>query len=364
MDKNPLQQLADYQQSAWLDYIKKDLMQSGELKALIANDNLRGITSNPSLFEKAISSHLYDSDIQQLGHNTPLEIYEALALKDVANAADEFLTVYNATNGADGYVSIEVNPHLAHDTEGSIVEARRLWTALNRPNICIKVPATKAGLPVITALISEGINVNVTLLFSLERYREVALAYIAGLEARLTLGKSISNIHSVASFFLSRIDGIIDPLLEKTNKPQIQGEIAIASAKLAYQIYKEIFTSERFINLKKLGAHAQRLLWASTSTKNPNYSDVKYVEALIGPNTVNTLPLETLKAYRDHGQPQLTLTENIDAARSTLVALQTLGIDLAVITEELEKDGLIKFKEAFDNLLATIEAKATDNVKV
>jgi transaldolase len=367
MNENPLKKLASFGQAIWLDYIRRDLITSGELRILIEEDGLKGITSNPSIFEKAIAgSQLYDKEIQELSRqNKDAEtIYETLSQRDVAFAADEFRMEYDKSDGRDGYVSIEVNPHLAHDTNGTIEEARRLWATLKRPNILIKVPATKEGLPAIRQLISEGINVNVTLLFGLPRYRELAEAYLAGLEERAGQGKSLKNIASVASFFLSRIDVMVDPKEDEFVAlggeqahfaTKIRGQVAISSAKLAYQIYKEIFESERFLKLAEKGASPQRLLWASTSTKNPDYSDVKYVEALIGPDTVNTLPRETLEAYRDHGNPASRLEDDIDQASWVFSELSEVGIDIKKVTEELENEGVEKFITSFDKLIATLE---------
>ena len=324
---NPLRQLGTLGQSIWLDYIRRDLVTSGELRRLIDKDGLRGMTSNPSIFEEAIvGSHDYDDDVRaRMARGEKAKaIYEALSQADVQSAADEFRTLYDKLDGGDGYVSLEVNPHLAHDTEGTLKEARRLWAALDRPNVFIKVPATMEGLPAIRQLISEGINVNVTLLFGLPRYRPVAEAYIAGLEVRLAQGKPVNHVASVASFFLSRIDVLVDPLLESLIAQggekaelakQVHGQVAIACAKVAYQMFKEIFGGERFKNVASQGGRVQRLLWASTGTKNPEYSDVKYVDSLIGPDTVNTVPLKTLDAYRDHGDPQLRLEDNVDQAR-------------------------------------------------
>ena len=300
MSGNPLKRLGTLGQSIWLDYIRRDLIAGGELRRLIEEDGLRGITSNPSIFEKAITgSHDYDGDIRALALEGKgiQAIYEVLSVCDVQGAADEFRPLYDKTDGKDGYVSLEVNPHLAHDTKSTIDEARRLWDTLSRPNVFIKVPATAEGLPAIQQLIGEGISVNVTLLFGLPRYRQVAEAYIAGIEARAAQGKPVKHLASVASFFVSRIDALVDPLLEKLIAQggekaevakKVHGQVAISSAKVAYQIYKEIFGSDRFRKLAAQGARVQRLLWASTSTKNPDYSDVKYVEALIGPDTVNT----------------------------------------------------------------------------
>ena len=337
---------------------------------MINNDGLRGMTSNPAIFEKAIAdSSIYDTEIQKLAlKETDVNtIYETISQKDVQNAADIFRPLYEQTNGDDGYVSLEVNPHLAYLTIETIEEGRRLWTALNRPNVMIKVPATIEGMPAIRKLTSEGININVTLLFGLPRYRTVAEAYVEGLEERLAQGKSIDHISSVASFFLSRIDLLIDPMLEKTidfddRKKNIameaHGEVAISSAKAAYQIYKEIFGSPRFKKLKKKGAREQRLLWASTSNKNPDYIDVKYVETLIGKNTVNTLPPQTIEAYRDHGNPELSIGKNKDEANWVLSKLPELGIDLNIISEKLEEEGIRKFIEPFDKLMETLAKKS------
>ena len=366
MNANPLKTLGTFGQSIWLDYIRRDLITSGQLRRLIEEDGLRGMTSNPSIFEKAIvGSHEYDQDIRTMasegkGVNA---IYETLSQRDVQSAADEFRSVYDKTGGLDGYVSLEVNPHLARDTKGTVTEAHRLWKMLARPNVFIKVPATTEGLSAIQELISEGINVNVTLLFGLPRYRQVADAYLAGLAARAASGKPVNHVASVASFFVSRIDGLVDPLLEKIigqggDKADlaktVRGQVAIASAKMAYQLYKEMFDSDRFKPLADQGAHVQRLLWASTSTKNPDESDVKYVEALIGPDTVNTAPLETLDAYRDHGDPKPRLEQDIAEARLVMERLQKLGINIDRVTQQLEDDGVMKFNKPFDKLLQTL----------
>ena len=370
MSGNPLKRLGTLGQSIWLDYIRRDLMASGELRRLIDEDGLRGMTSNPSIFEKAIAdSHDYDGDIRAmaLGGNGADAIYETLSQRDVESAADQFRPLYDRTDGQDGYVSLEVNPHLAHDTKGTIEEARRLWAALNRPNVLIKVPATANGLPAIQQLIGEGISVNVTLLFGLPRYRQVAEAYIAGIEARAAQGEPVKHLASVASFFVSRIDALVDPLLEKLIAQgskevdlakRARGQVAIASAKMAYQIYKEIFGSDRFRKLAARGARAQRLLWASTSTKNPDYSDVKYVEALIGPDTVDTAPLETLDAYRDHGEPEARLEQGVEEARRVLERLPELGIDIDKVTRQLEDEGVEKFNKPFDKLMEALTQKS------
>ncbi len=361
--KNALLGLADRGQSIWLDYTRRDLILSGELRRLIEEDGLRGMTSNPSIFEKAIvGSQNYEEDIRGMifDGQSPKMIYETLSQRDVQGAADEFRSVYDETDARDGYVSLEVNPHLAQDTKGTIVEARRLWRALNRPNVFIKVPATPEGLPAIQQLISEGININVTLLFGLPRYREVAAACIAGIEERVAQGKSVDRVASVASFFLSRIDTLVDPLLERLIgrggteaeiAKKVRGQVAIASAKTAYQIYREIFQSERFQKLADCGARVQRLLWASTSTKNPDYSDLKYVESLIGPDTINTVTVETLDAYRDHGKPNASLEQDVEHAGWVLQRLPELGISIDQATQQLEDEGVAKFNHAFDKLM-------------
>jgi transaldolase len=374
LKENHLKQLGALGQSIWLDYIRRDLIAGGELRRLIEEDGLRGMTSNPSIFEKAIvHSHDYDEDIRTMALNGKdcKVIYEALSQRDVQDAADEFRPVYDETDGKDGYVSLEVNPHLAHDTNGTIAEARRLWIALNRSNVFIKVPATTEGLQAIQQLISEGININVTLLFGLPRYRQVAEAYITGIEARLAQGKSVKHIASVASFFVSRIDVLVDLLLEKIIAQggdggrlakQVHGQVAIASAKVAYQIYKEIFGSDRFKKLTYQGARSQRLLWASTGTKNPEYSDVKYVEALIGANTVDTVPVKTLDAYRDHGEPKARLEQDVEKYEWVLQQLPALNINIDKVTQQLEEEGVEKFNNPFDELMKTL-VKACHKVK-
>jgi transaldolase len=361
MKPNPLRQLSALGQSIWLDYIRRQMIDSGELKKLIDEDGLKGVTSNPAIFQKAIGgSRDYDEAIRTLTlAGAAIEtIYQALTVDDVQRAADLFRPLYDRLEGKDGFVSLEVNPHLARDTQGTIVEARRLWQALARPNVLIKVPATREGLPAIRQLIAEGVNVNVTLLFGLPRYREVAGAYIAGLEDRVAQGRPVGRVASVASFFLSRIDVLLDPRLEKLAAAgDLIGQVAIASAKTAYTIYREIFESERFQKLARQGARPQRLLWASTSTKNPAYPDLKYVEPLIGPDTVNTLPPETLAAYRDHGNPLSRLAEGVDRAAGYLQRLAELGIDLDQATQQLEDEGVEKFNQPFDSLMATLKDK-------
>ena len=328
------------------------------------------MTSNPAIFEKAIlESDAYDADIRALALRgaTPQHIFEALSVQDVGEAADVFRPVYESTRGSGGYVSLEVNPHLAHDAAATIIEARHLWGALDRPNVLIKVPGTAEGLPAIRQLISEGINVNVTLLFGLPRYREVIDAYLSGIEARLGRNEPVEKIASVASFFVSRMDTLVDPQLEKiiaeggAKAPlarELRGHIAVANSRQAYRIYREVFESERFKRLAARGAPVQRLLWASTSTKNPEYSDVKYVEELIGPDTINTMPLSTIDAYRDHGDPGWRIGQDAAAAAATLAQLAGLGIDMERVTQQLEEEGDRKFCEPYDKLMATLGGMA------
>ncbi len=366
MTHTSLTELGNLGQSVWLDYIRRDLLESGELKRLIEEDGLRGMTSNPAIFEKAIvESHDYDKDIQKMASSGlgAAAIYEALSQHDVQCAADEFRSLYEKTQGIDGYVSLEVNPHLAHDTVATVNEAQRLWAALDRPNVFIKVPATDEGLRAITQLIGLGINVNITLLFGLPRYRQAAEAYIEGLEIRANQGKPLNRISSVASFFISRIDVFVDAMLEKiiaqdrTNAllaKLLLGEAAIASAKMAYLMYQEIFTSPRFGKLALQGARAQRLLWASTGVKNPEYLETKYVEELIGVGTVNTLPLETLNAYRDHGQPKVRIVRDVGKAAGIMDRLPKLGIDIDAVAQTLETQGIDKFNKPYDTLLAEL----------
>jgi transaldolase len=351
-----------------MDYIRRGTIASGELQRLIEADGVSGVTSNPSIFERAIvKSHDYDASIQTFSQEgkTRDEIYQLLTVDDIQRVADLLRPIYDRER-RDGFVSLEVSPALAHDTAGTIAEARRLWGLVDRPNAMIKVPATRAGLPAIQQLTGEGINVNITLLFGLPRYREVAEAYIAGLETLAASGKPLSQVSSVASFFLSRIDVLIDPMLDKivgTESPQVataarlRGQIAIASAKIAYQIYGEVFSGTRFKQLASWGANPQRLLWASTSTKNPEYSDIMYVEALIGPDTINTVPIETLDAYRDHGHPEETLGLDVAAAQRALHDLTSLGINLEKVTQQLEDEGVATFIKAFDRLMRALQEK-------
>lgn len=368
MNNNPLRKLAEFDQSIWLDYIRRDMLISGELESQIINDKVKGVTSNPAIFKEAFASDKYDFAIRTkaLQGFDAKEIYQRLAIEDIQFSCDLFRPIYDQTERKDGYVSLEVSPELAHNTKATIEEARDLWQLVDRPNVLIKVPGTREGLPAIKQLISDGININVTLLFGLERYAEVAEAYLSGLEERVEAGKPIDRIASVASFFLSRIDVLIDPMLEKIMNgegektslaEQLHGEVAIASAKKAYQIYKELFRSDRFKKLSQNGAMTQRLLWASTGTKNPAYSNIKYVEALIGPQTVNTIPPETLEAYRDHGKPANRLEDDLTDADYIIEQLPNLGIDLAEITQRLEEEGVDKFSKPFNQLLKIIEER-------
>jgi transaldolase len=370
MSQNPLRNLQALGQSIWIDFISRGMITSGELQRLIEDDGVSGVTSNPSIFEKAITgSDDYDEAIRALtsnGSSSSAETFQALAIDDIQRVADLLRSTYDRTDGRDGFVSLEVSPTLAHDTTGTIAEARELWVRVNRPNVMIKVPATAEGIPAIRELIGEEINVNITLLFGLPRYKDVLDAYLGGLEILADRKKPLKQVASVASFFLSRIDTIIDPVLQeiiKTNHPQadiarrLQGQAAIASAKIAYEIYKEILASDRFARLTNKGARTQKLLWASTSTKNPAYTDTKYVEALIGPDTINTVPVETLDAYRDHGHPERILNQEVHKAHDVLNELASVGIDLDAITHQLEAQGVEKFVSAFERLMNSIRKK-------
>jgi transaldolase len=349
---NPLVRLGELGQSPWYDYITRDLVASGELRRLIRDDGLRGMTSNPTIFEKAIAgSAAYDADIRRLSDQgrSPAEIFEALAVADVRAACDEFAGLHQVTGGVDGQVSLEVSPTLAHDTTATVLEAERLWRAVDRPNAMIKIPGTEAGLGAISHCVAQGSSVNVTLLFSTERYAQVIEAWLAGLERRLEAGGSLSAVASVASFFVSRVDGKVDPLLDRAGHDALRGRIAIANACAAYRLFEWTLGQPRC---------PQRPLWASTSTKDPRYPDTYYVEALIAPRTVNTLPPETFAAYRDHGRPAARIEEGMTVASERLRALAAAGIDLAAITRELEDEGVAKFAASYAAVLATIESKA------
>lgn len=356
---NNVKQIHDFGQSIWLDFIDREIISSGKLQKLIDEDGVRGVTSNPAIFEKAItSSSDYDADIKTLGATakTTEELFFKLAIKDIQAAADLFDPLYNeGVVGADGYVSLEVSPFLALDAEGTAKQAELLWKQVDRKNVMIKIPGTKPGLKAIRESIAKGININVTLLFGLERYEEVTEAYISGLEDHLAAGHNIEHISSVASFFLSRIDVVVDPLLQEKGENGLVGEVAIASAKKAYEIYKRVFSTERWKALEAKGGKPQRLLWASTGSKNPAFKDTKYVEALIGPDTVDTVPLETIEAFRDHGIAADTLMLGLDQASETLGRLKALGIDLDKITQDLEDEGIEKFNKPFEKLLKAIE---------
>ncbi|QJW91527.1 transaldolase [Spirosoma taeanense] len=361
METNNVKKIHEFDQSIWLDFIDRKIMDSGELQKLIDEDGVRGLTSNPAIFEKAISSGSeYDEDIKRLAQEgkSNEDIFYGLAVADIQRAADLFKPVYEEeVRGADGYVSLEVSPHLAQDMEGTLRQARALWKAVGRDNVMIKIPGTAECLPAIRQCISDGININVTLLFGLERYEAVIDAYISGLEERDRAGQPIDHIASVASFFLSRIDVLIDPMLDEKGLGDLKGEVAIASAKKAYEIYKREFSSDRFKPLAAKGANPQRLLWASTSSKDPAFSDVKYVEALIGPKTVNTIPMETLEAFRDHGQADFRLETDMDLATQTLNRIEQAGIDLNDISQQLEEEGIEKFNKPYDKLLEAINTQ-------
>ena len=369
MNHNPLLALAALGQSVWIDFIRRGVLASGELERWIAEDGVSGVTSNPSIFEKAIAgSHDYDAAIRALAlqGKSVDEMLEALTVDDVQRTADLLRPVFDRTHGADGFVSLEVSPDRAHHTAATIAEARRLWAAVGRPNALIKVPATREGVPAIRRLVAEGINVNVTLLFGLPRYREVADAYLSGLEERAASGADLGRVASVASFFLSRIDVLVDAELDRIGRlggargtvaELLVGEVAVACAKTASRMHQDIFGGRRFADLAARGARPQRLLWASTSTKNPAYSDVKYVDALVGPGTITTVPLETLDAYRDHGRPEPRLSRGVESAREVLKRLADLGIDLEAVARRLEEEGVRKFAEPWHRLRATLETK-------
>ncbi|MBI2090653.1 MAG: transaldolase [Deltaproteobacteria bacterium] len=357
-----LKALGKLGQSIWLDYVQRSLITSGELGRLVEEDGLCGVTSNPTIFEKAIAgSRDYDDELHAILTDNPRAeprtLYELSAIRDIQMAADVLKSVYDDTGGADGFVSLEVSPHLARDTDATLGEVRRLWRAVARPNVMIKVPATPQGVPAVEALIAEGININITLMFSLRHYEAVAQAYLRG----LARSAAPERVASVASFFVSRVDTVVDRELEAIGTPQalaLRGQGAIANARLVYRRFREIFYGEAFSRLRRQGAHVQRPLWASTGTKNPAYSDVLYVEGLIGPDTVNTLPPATLDAFREHGQAsRATVGESWDEAESRLAELQELGIDLVAVTEKLQTDGVAAFAASYEQLLAALAQK-------
>jgi transaldolase/glucose-6-phosphate isomerase len=367
---NPLKDLLKFGQSVWLDYIRRDLLTSGELKRLIEEDGLRGMTSNPTIFEKAIAGGaLYDDLLNSLRSRTDLDAkgrFEILAIRDIQDAADILRPVYESSKRRDGYVSLEVSPYLARDTKGSLEEARRLWKAVGRENVMIKIPGTAEGLPAIQQALSEGININVTLLFAQDVYVKVAEAYITGLEQFAKTGGDVSKMASVASFFISRIDSAVDAIIdaklkvskvarEQEQLKSLHGKVAIANGKQTYEKYQAIFSTARWKALAAKGAQTQRVLWASTSTKNPAYRDVLYVEELIGSDTVDTIPPATFDAFRDHGKLRPSLTEDLASAHKTMEAAAKVGISMKEVTDKLTDDGVRLFSEAFDKLLAAVE---------
>ena len=368
---NPLQQLKNFGQSVWYDNIDRGQLVSGQFKGLLEEDGVTGVTANPTIFQKSISSgHAYDEQMTQLiseGKNTS-DIYETMIIQDIRTVADLLRPIYDRTNMQDGYVSLEVSPDLAHDTNATIAEVRRFWKMVDRPNLLVKIPATPEGIPAIQASLSEGINVNITLIFSIEAYRDVTEAYLSALEERNASGKDISHIASVASFFVSRVDTLVDKVLddkikatsdsaEQQKLKMLQGKAAIANARLVYQDFKKIFSTPRFETLKHSGAHVQRPLWASTSTKNPAYRDVLYAEELIGPGTVDTMPLETIENFKDHGRVALTIENNIPQAKAELEMLESVGIHYDAVTQQLLDEGVQKFADSFHQLFQGIEEK-------
>ena len=366
---NPLNRLHDLGQSIWLDYLRRDMLEDGTQARLIRDDDLSGQTSNPTIFQKAIAdSDLYDEDIRAAGADCdPGAVLDSIMIEDIRTAADLFRPVYDRTSGDDGFISVEVSPDIAWDTGASIAEARRLWTAIDRPNLMVKIPGTAAGIPAIRDCLAEGININITLLFSVERYHEVMDAWFEAMERRVERGLPVDTIASVASFFVSRVDTKVDQRIderlarvtddERARLEAIEGKIGIDNARIAFEAYEERFGGERFAALAAHGARPQKPLWASTSTKNPDYPDVYYVEALLASGTVNTLPPETLEAYRDHGDPAVRIHEDLDGAHRRLAELGELGIDFQVVLEELEKEGVEKFSKSYHELLDTIEEK-------
>ncbi len=366
MSKSPLSQLHSFGQSFWFDNIQREMLQNGDLQAKIDNDDLRGITSNPSIFEKAINgSDDYDASLKQYVAHTKSpngrDAFFSLAIEDIQAAADLLLPVYEKSNFEDGYVSLEVSPDLANNTEATIKEAQELFLKINRPNAMIKIPATKAGIPAIEQLIADGININATLLFSVKRYTDVANAFISGIGLRKSRGLPLNNVASVASFFISRVDNTIDSKLDKVGRDasHLKGKLGIANAKLAYQKYQTLFGKNAFAHLQSAGAQHQRLLWASTGVKSPDYSDVLYIESLIGENTVNTIPPATATAFNDHGKVQSNLMTDMQSAAKIEAEIRKLGVNLDSIMNTLETDGVNIFKKSFFNLVKSIEKKIT-----
>jgi transaldolase len=365
---NPLIALREHGQSVWLDYISRELLKSGDLKRLVEEDGLRGLTSNPTIFENAIGgSSDYDESIQAITESEPgidvHALYERLAIQDIQMAADVLKPVFDETEGNDGYVSFEVSPHLAYDTEATIAEAHRLWDTVDRPNLMIKVPATKDGIPAIEELIKQGVNVNVTLMFSIDHYEAVASAYIHGLENNANPGK----IASVASFFVSRVDTAVDLMLEAIGSDEaraLMGKVAVANSQRAYRRFREIFHGDTFAAQRARGARVQRTLWGSTSAKNPDYSDVIYVENLVGPDTVNTMPLVTMNAFRDHGHASDIMMKSLEEADNVLAKASSLGINLEAVTGKLQTDGVKAFADSYDKLIATLDQKRRVIAKV
>jgi transaldolase len=372
MTANPLKRLNELGQSVWYDYIRRDLYTTDKLSRLIQDDGLSGMTSNPTIFQKAIAeTDLYDSEIRSFGEKerAPARLFERLAVEDVSRAADVFRPVYDRARGNDGFVSIEVAPQLAHDTEGTIAEAQRLWKECNRPNVMVKIPGTAEGVPAIRRCLAEGININITLLFSVARHREVMEAFLSAMEERVGSKKDVSKIRSVASFFVSRVDTNADKKLDAVAKntgasesvrsraKALRGKLAIANARLAYQAYEEVFGGGRFAALKAAGVATQRPLWASTSTKDPAYPELYYVEALIAPDTVDTMPPETFDAYRDHGDPKVRIHDDLSGARDAFQGLAEVAVDEKQIFRELEDEGVKKFSDSYDALLKALVEK-------
>ncbi|HXV58668.1 MAG TPA: transaldolase [Gaiellaceae bacterium] len=366
MAQSRLHQLSGLGQSVWIDYLSRDLLRTGKLERMLEEDAVAGVTSNPTIFQKAISAgDAYDEQLRRelQEERDPKELFLRLAAQDVGDACDLLRRVWDAGGGQDGYVSIEVDPGLAHDTEATIAEAQRLHDLLDRPNLFVKIPATEAGLPAIEEMISRGKSINVTLIFALDRYTRVAEAYIRGLERLVDAGGDPSTVASVASFFVSRVDTEADRRLDEAGAPdELNGKLAVANAKLAYGRYREIFAGERWERLAAAGAAPQRCLWASTSTKNPDYRDVLYVEELIGPETVNTMPEETIEAFQDHGRVALTLEQGLDEARRVFERVAEAGVDYDDVTATLEREGVEKFADSFEELLAGIREKAGELV--